>query len=268
MTPTSAPPPPASTAAPRSPARRNMPASSTLPAGLAHGSVVTSTIAKGRIARIDTSEALRVGRRDRRAHAREPATDGRHRQAPTRTTWPRKGSPFRPLYDDRIRFSGQPIALVVAEEPETARFAASLVRVDYDEEAHVTDMYRQRDEAFALRTPADPAEATFAPPSRAATAATGVRRGRGAPPGRILRPDRASQSDGAVRLDGDLGRRRQAHGLRQDPGRAERAALSVRRLRDASRTMCASCRPLWAARSAPGCGRSIRWSWPCWRRAR
>ncbi len=44
-----------------------------------------------------------------------------------------EGSPFRPLYDDRIWFSGQPIALVVAEEPEIARFAASLVRVEYDE---------------------------------------------------------------------------------------------------------------------------------------
>ena len=46
-----------------------------------------------------------------------------------------EGSPFRPLYDDRIWFSGQPIALVVAEEPEIARFAASLVRVEYTEEA-------------------------------------------------------------------------------------------------------------------------------------
>ena len=50
--------------------------------------------------------------------------------------------------------------------------------------------------------------------------------GRRAPRGRILHPDRASQPDGAVCLDRDLGRRRQAHGLRQDPGRAERAALS------------------------------------------
>ena len=27
-----------------------------------------------------------------------------------------EGSPFRPLYDDRIMFNGQPIALVVAED--------------------------------------------------------------------------------------------------------------------------------------------------------
>jgi hypothetical protein len=33
-----------------------------------------------------------------------------------------QGSPFRPLYDDRILFSGQPIVLVVAEESEIARF--------------------------------------------------------------------------------------------------------------------------------------------------
>ena len=74
------------------------------------------------------------------------------------------GSPFRPLYDDRIMFSGQPIALVVAEDWEIARFAASLVRVDYEEEPHVTDLYRQRDEAVAGAGTGKPAEAAFAPP--------------------------------------------------------------------------------------------------------
>ena len=45
---------------------------------------------------------------------------------------PEEGSPFRPLYDDKIMFNGQPIALVLAEDWETARFAASLVRVEYE----------------------------------------------------------------------------------------------------------------------------------------
>ena len=49
------------------------------------------------------------------------------------------GAPFRPLYDDEIMFSGQPVALVVAEDSELARYAASLVRVEYDEQAHATD---------------------------------------------------------------------------------------------------------------------------------
>src|SRR5262249_24786459 len=80
------------------------------------------------------------------------------------------GSPFRPLYDDKIKFSGQPIAMVVAEEPEIARFAASLVRVEYEEEAHVTDIYRQRDAAVAVKAPATPEEVIFAPPPPRGTA--------------------------------------------------------------------------------------------------
>jgi xanthine dehydrogenase YagR molybdenum-binding subunit len=77
-----------------------------------------------------------------------------------------EGSPYRPLYDDRILFSGQPVALVVAEEAETARFASSLVRVGYDEQAHLTDLDRQRDEAVGL----EPAENPFAPPKPRGTA--------------------------------------------------------------------------------------------------
>ncbi len=75
-----------------------------------------------------------------------------------------EGSPYRPLYDDLIWFSGQPVALVIAEEPEIAHFAASLVRVEYTEVAHGTDVYRQRDAAIALEAPANPAQDPFAPP--------------------------------------------------------------------------------------------------------
>jgi xanthine dehydrogenase YagR molybdenum-binding subunit len=67
-------------------------------------------------------------------------------------------------------FDGQPVALVVAEEPEIARFAASLVRVEYEKEPHVTDLYRHRDVAFALQSPANPAENPFAPPKPRGTA--------------------------------------------------------------------------------------------------
>ena len=44
------------------------------------------------------------------------------------------GSPYRPLYNEQIWFNEQPIALVVAEEPEIAQFAALLVRVEYERE--------------------------------------------------------------------------------------------------------------------------------------
>src|SRR4051812_36306475 len=119
--------------------------------GLAYGSVVTSTIAKGRIVRIDTSEALRVeGVIDVLTHEHRPRLADDF-SAYKDEVAPEKGTPFRPLYDDKIMFNGQPIALVVAEESEIARFAASLVRVEYAKEAHVTDVYRQRDAAIALK---------------------------------------------------------------------------------------------------------------------
>jgi xanthine dehydrogenase YagR molybdenum-binding subunit len=131
--------------------------------GLAYGSVVASTIAKGRIARIDPSQALGVaGVVDVLTHENRPRMADND-EAYKDETAP-AGSPFRPLYDDKIMFNGQPIALVVAEEPEIARFAASLVRVEYDEEAHVTDVYRRRDAATPIKAPADPMEALFTPP--------------------------------------------------------------------------------------------------------
>ena len=124
-------------------------------AGLAHASIVASTIAKGRVARIDPSDALAVaGVIDVLTHQNRPRM-ARADDAYKDETAP-EGSPFRPLYDDRVRFSGQPVALVVAEEPEIARFAASLVRVDYDEEVHVTDIHRQRDHAVALKPGGNP----------------------------------------------------------------------------------------------------------------
>src|SRR5262245_49827712 len=80
-------------------------------AGLAHGAVVTSTIAKGRIVRIDASEALRVdGVIALLTHANRPrmaSADSAYKDEVSPD-----GSPFRPLYDDKIRFNGQPIALV------------------------------------------------------------------------------------------------------------------------------------------------------------
>jgi len=121
--------------------------------GLAYGAVVTSTIAKGRIARIDVGEALRVaGVLDVLTHENRPS------MAATKTAYkdevaPEKGAPFRPLYDDKILFSDQPIALVLAEQWEIARFAASLVRVEYENQAHCTDLFARRDQSFVVEQP-------------------------------------------------------------------------------------------------------------------
>ncbi len=130
---------------------------------LAYGSVVTSTIAKGRILRIDPSAALRVkGVLDVVTHDNRPPMAGND-EAYKDETAP-AGSPFRPLYDSRIMFNGQPIALVVAETSEIARFAASLVRVEYEKDAHITDVYRRREAATPVKPPTNPIEAMFTPP--------------------------------------------------------------------------------------------------------
>ncbi len=124
--------------------------------GLAYGAIVASTVAKGRIVRIDASEALRVaGVLDVLTHDNRPQM-AKSDKAYKDDVAPEKGSPFRPLYDDRIHFSGQPIALVLAEEWEVARFAATLVRVEYHRESPVTDLFGQRDHAFVVDKPEKP----------------------------------------------------------------------------------------------------------------
>jgi xanthine dehydrogenase YagR molybdenum-binding subunit len=124
--------------------------------GLAYAAVVTSTIARGRIARIDTSAALRVdGVLDVLTHEHRPRLAAKS-EAYKDDVAPEEGKPFRPLYDDKIMFSGQPIALVVAEQWEIAHFAASLVRVEYKKEKSVTDLQAGRDKAFAIKIPEKP----------------------------------------------------------------------------------------------------------------
>lgn len=123
---------------------------------LAYGSIVQSTIAKGRIIRIDTSEAMRVaGVLDILTHEKRPRMADKDQDYKDDVA-PDVGSPFRPLYDDRILFNGQPIALVLAEDWETANYAASLIRVEYHAEPHVTDIRKQRGKAFTVETPAKP----------------------------------------------------------------------------------------------------------------
>jgi xanthine dehydrogenase YagR molybdenum-binding subunit len=71
--------------------------------GLAHGFVVSSAIAKGRIKRIHTADALSVdGVLDVFTHEHRPKLASSHEKY-TDEVAP-SGSPFRPLYDDKILF--------------------------------------------------------------------------------------------------------------------------------------------------------------------
>jgi xanthine dehydrogenase YagR molybdenum-binding subunit len=105
---------------------------------LLHGVTVSSRIAKGRVVAIDETAARAVpGVVDIISHANRP------KQAWLDHSWKDElnipGEPFKAFHDAEILFAGQPIAVVVAETFEAARFAASLVAVTYDEEPHNID---------------------------------------------------------------------------------------------------------------------------------
>lgn len=107
--------------------------------GLLYGSVVNSSIARGRIVSIDASAAEAVpGVALVLTHQNRPPVASY--DDPYEDDDAADGSPFRPLFNDRILYSGQPIALVVAENLELARYAGSLVRVQYEREPHRTDL--------------------------------------------------------------------------------------------------------------------------------
>ena len=106
--------------------------------GLLYGFIVSSSIAKGRIVAIDTAPARGVpGVVEVITHENRPHVALRDRYYQDQVG--PAGSPLRPLYDAKIYFSGQPVALVVADTFETARYAATLVRIEYAPEGHDTD---------------------------------------------------------------------------------------------------------------------------------
>ena len=111
--------------------------------GLVYGVVVNSTVAKARITSVDLDTARAApGVLDILTHLNRPKVRSlgifyKDQTAPG-------GSPFKPLKDDTVHYSGQPVALVVATTFEAARAAAALVRVNYQVQAHETDLLRHR----------------------------------------------------------------------------------------------------------------------------
>ncbi len=178
-------------------------------AGLLYGVVVSSAIAKGRITAIDETRARAVrGVVEVLTHENRPHTAWFDSNYQDEVGPP--GSPFRPLYDDKVQFSGQPVALVLAETFEAARDAASLVELELRARA-AQHRFRQR---RWRRNFCPPRSATAIIPPKDARRRRGGVRGRAAEGcGRISSGDRASQSDGDARQHGHLRRRRQAHGL-------------------------------------------------------
>src|SRR2546425_3896211 len=106
----------------------------------AHGAVVRSTVARGRIASIDSATAERApGVVAVLTHRNAPKLAYRAHRA---FVDPDVGERLHVFQDERVSHQGQPIALVIAETLEQASHAATLVRVTYTPETGATDIAR------------------------------------------------------------------------------------------------------------------------------
>src|SRR5687767_14562295 len=109
---------------------------------VAYGFIVTGSVAKGSIKTIDTQEAERASGVIRVfTHLNTPKFGPKPptEPAPPRGAQPEQDKSFRALQSDKIFFNAQPVALVVAETYEQARYAARLVKLSYNSQQHMTD---------------------------------------------------------------------------------------------------------------------------------
>lgn len=113
---------------------------------LLYGYVVNSAVTKGKITKVDTAEAEQspgvVKIYTYKNRPKIASLDLKHADmdAPP-------GTVFKHLDSDKIQYNGQPIALVVAKDFETARYAATLVKFEIKSETHAADLKFHLDKA-------------------------------------------------------------------------------------------------------------------------
>ncbi len=108
------------------------------------GVIVTSTVGRGTIAKVDIKEAQAApGVVLVMSHENAPA------QAPFKQQGDRHARPKPQLYEARVHYYGEPVALVVADTFEQATAAARLVRVSYQTEVGAYDLAGNRRLAYA-----------------------------------------------------------------------------------------------------------------------
>jgi xanthine dehydrogenase YagR molybdenum-binding subunit len=112
---------------------------------LAYAVFVTSSIAKGTIKSLDVSKAMASpGVLDVIYYANCPAVPGYISNSAERPKNASEWRGFKVLYDNKVRFFGQPIALVVADSFENANAAIRGVKAEYEIETHETDFHAAR----------------------------------------------------------------------------------------------------------------------------
>jgi xanthine dehydrogenase YagR molybdenum-binding subunit len=118
--------------------------------GITYGVMVGSTITKGSIITLDTKAAERApGVITVLTHLNAPKLPG-YKPADDEATKPEIKRGFRVFSDARVRFNGQPIALVIADTLERATYAASLVKAQYKKDTHHTDLHSEMKTGKAL----------------------------------------------------------------------------------------------------------------------
>ena len=121
---------------------------------LAYGVFVCSTIAKGTIQSIDESAALKAeGVIDVISFKNCPSIPGYAAQLSDGSRNPKQWWGMKVLYDNQVRFYGQPIALVVAETLEQANAATLLLKVAYQHETFETDFNLIRKDSAKTKPP-------------------------------------------------------------------------------------------------------------------
>jgi len=135
---------------------------------LLHGYVVSSPITKGKIIHTDTSKAMEIpGVVEVITHENRPKIAMFDIQYTDMDAPP--GTVFKPLLNEKILYNGQPIALVVAEDFETARYAATQIIFKYEKESFQTSLERnlstarpaKKGFATALKPPPPPPTGNF-----------------------------------------------------------------------------------------------------------
>ncbi|GGO14913.1 xanthine dehydrogenase family protein molybdopterin-binding subunit [Micromonospora parathelypteridis] len=117
--------------------------------GLVHAVLVNATVASGRITAIDTAEAERAdGVLAVFTHRNLSRVASVPPLLPSLAGLAAPGQTFFPMQDEVIHYSGQPIAIVVADTVERADHAGTLIRVEYAATPSITLLDQARDQAY------------------------------------------------------------------------------------------------------------------------
>jgi len=116
--------------------------------GLAYAEIVAATIASGQVTALDTAEAERAEGVLRVLTSRDMPKVNQVALLPSLLGGPAPGETFFPMQDDVIHYAGQPVAIVVADSLEQARYAATLVRVSYAARAFISTIDQGRAAAY------------------------------------------------------------------------------------------------------------------------